>query len=107
MDDVTTDAVGLLPIEKISEKLGLSDQDLDPYGRYTAKINRLPPADAPGNGNLILVTGITPTGASPPPQIPNYKLARSFDYPAHPRWLIGHTAKARGVKDIGTAVHSR
>ena len=38
MDDVTTDAVSLLPIEKIGEKLGLSDQDLDPYGRYTAKI---------------------------------------------------------------------
>ena len=63
MDDVTADAVSLLPIEKIGEKLGLSDQDLDPYGRYTAKINRLPPADAPGNGKLILVTGITPTGA--------------------------------------------
>lgn len=51
----------LLPIHRIAEKIGLSEDDLDPYGRYTAKINRLPPADAPGNGKLILVTGITPT----------------------------------------------
>jgi formate--tetrahydrofolate ligase len=53
----------LLPIGRIAEKIGLSEDHLDPYGCYTAKINRLPPADAPGNGKLILVTGITSTSA--------------------------------------------
>jgi hypothetical protein len=48
----------LLPIGRIAEKIGLSEDHLDPYGCYTAKINRLPPADAPGNGKLILVTGL-------------------------------------------------
>jgi hypothetical protein len=37
----------LLPIGRIAEKIGLSEDHLDPYGCYTAKINRLPPADAP------------------------------------------------------------
>ncbi len=53
----------LLPINEIAAKIGLAECDLEPYGRYTAKIrlNRLPPAGVPNNGKLILVTAITPT----------------------------------------------
>lgn len=53
----------LLPINQISEKLNLSDDDLEFYGRYTAKIrlSRLPDPNAPPRGKLILVTAITPT----------------------------------------------
>src|SRR3990170_3215197 len=53
----------MLPIERIAEKLGLSMSDLDPYGRYTAKVrlHRLPPPGAAPKGKLILVTAITPT----------------------------------------------
>ncbi len=53
----------LLPINRIAEKLNLSDDDLESYGRYTAKIrlSRLPNPDVPPRGKLILVTAITPT----------------------------------------------
>ena len=53
----------MLPIEQIAAKLGLSDNDVEPYGRYTAKIrlNRLPAPGVPAKGKLILVTAITPT----------------------------------------------
>jgi formate--tetrahydrofolate ligase len=53
----------LLPIEKIAEKIGLSENDLEPFGRYTAKVrlNRLPAPKSPAKGKLILVTAITPT----------------------------------------------
>jgi formate--tetrahydrofolate ligase len=53
----------LLPIQEIAAKMGLSEDDLEPYGRYTAKVklNRLPPPNVPPNGKLILVTAMTPT----------------------------------------------
>ena len=39
----------MLPIDQIAAKIGLSDNDLEPYGRYTAKISlsRLPAAASP------------------------------------------------------------
>lgn len=53
----------LLSINRIAEQLGLSDTDLEPYGRYAAKVslNRLPAPNSPPKGKLILVTAITPT----------------------------------------------
>jgi formate--tetrahydrofolate ligase len=53
----------LLPINRIAEQLGLSDADLELYGRYAAKVSlsRLPAPDLPPKGKLILVTAITPT----------------------------------------------
>jgi formate--tetrahydrofolate ligase len=55
----------LLPITSVAAKLGLSNHDIDQYGKYKAKISldvcrRL--ANAP-TGKLILVTAITPTPA--------------------------------------------
>ena len=55
----------LLPINKIAEKIGLSEDDYEMYGKYKAKVdfnllNRL--ADKK-DGKLILVTAITPTPA--------------------------------------------
>ncbi len=60
---VADDTSLLLPINEIAAKIGLSETDLEPYGRHTAKIrlNRLPSADTPDKGKLILVTAITPT----------------------------------------------
>ncbi|MBQ7219578.1 MAG: formate--tetrahydrofolate ligase [Synergistaceae bacterium] len=58
-------AANPLPIVKVAEKLGISEDDLELYGRYKAKIS---PAvlkslkDKP-DGKLILVTAITPTPA--------------------------------------------
>ncbi len=55
----------MLPITEIAKKLGVTDEELEPYGRYKAKIGdefikRM--ADKP-DGKLILVTAINPTPA--------------------------------------------
>lgn len=62
-DIVIAQAVKMLPIAKVAEKLGLTDEDLIPYGRYKAKINhKLIHSDRP-DGKLILMTAISPTPA--------------------------------------------
>ena len=62
-DIVIAQAAKMLPIAKVAEKLGLTDEDLIPYGRYKAKINhKLIHSDRP-DGNLILMTAISPTPA--------------------------------------------
>lgn len=55
----------MLPITEIADKLGVSQDDLEPYGRYKAKLsdelyNRL---SGKKGGKLILVTAINPTPA--------------------------------------------
>lgn len=53
------------PVTEIAAGLGLSEDDLDLYGRYKAKVNRRVLdrlADKP-DGKLVLVTAITPTPA--------------------------------------------
>ena len=55
----------LLPITEIAKNLGIKEEELEPYGRYKAKLSdslmeRL--ADKP-DGKLILVTAINPTPA--------------------------------------------
>ncbi len=51
----------MLLIRQIADKLGIAEEDLEYYGKYTAKLrlellDRLPP-----RGKLILVTAVTPT----------------------------------------------
>jgi formate--tetrahydrofolate ligase len=55
----------LIPIEQIAENCGLDPDDIEPYGRYKAKIgldvlDRL--SDRP-NGKIVVVAGMTPTKA--------------------------------------------
>src|SRR5215217_2832369 len=55
----------LLPIETIAERIGLTPDEFEPYGRYKAKISldvidRM--ADQP-NGKIVCVAGVTPTKA--------------------------------------------
>ena len=55
----------LIPIETIAESCGLQPEEIEPYGRYKAKIglsviDRL--ADRP-DGKLVCVAGMTPTKA--------------------------------------------
>lgn len=55
----------LLPVKEIAEKLNIREEELEPYGRYKAKLSddlmeRL--KDKP-DGKLILVTAINPTPA--------------------------------------------
>ena len=62
-DILIAQAAKMLPIAKVAEKLGLTDEDLIPYGRYKAKINhKLIHSDRP-DGKLILMTAISPTPA--------------------------------------------
>ena len=62
-DIVIAQAAKMLPIAKVAEKLGFTDEDLIPYGRYKAKINhKLIHSDRP-DGKLILMTAISPTPA--------------------------------------------
>eukprot|EP00743_Colponemidia_sp_Colp-15_P003812 GILK01004112.1.p1 GENE.GILK01004112.1~~GILK01004112.1.p1 ORF type:complete len:672 (+),score=105.01 GILK01004112.1:90-2018(+) len=56
-------AVEPLHISKIAAQAGILPEELEPYGRYKAKVNlsvRQRLADQP-NGNYVVVTGITPT----------------------------------------------
>ncbi|MBC3939901.1 formate--tetrahydrofolate ligase [Anaerotruncus massiliensis (ex Liu et al. 2021)] len=58
-------AASMLPIHEIADRLGILPEELEPYGRYKAKLSesvyaRL--ADRP-DGRLVLVTAINPTPA--------------------------------------------
>src|SRR5438552_19011835 len=58
-------AAQLRPITEVAEAAGIEEDELEPYGRYKAKVShaildRL--ADVP-DGRLIAVTAITPTPA--------------------------------------------
>ena len=55
----------LLHINKIAEKLGLTEDDYDQYGKYKAKLdfNLLNKLENKPDGKLVLVTAITPTPA--------------------------------------------
>src|SRR4051812_29695810 len=55
----------LVPIEQIAENIGLEPEEIEPYGRYKAKIplsviDRL--SDRP-DGKVVVVAGMTPTKA--------------------------------------------
>ena len=55
----------ILPIVQVAAKLGIAEENIDQYGRYKAKLS-LGLIDSLANnadGNLILVTAITPTPA--------------------------------------------
>lgn len=54
----------LKPIEEIAAGINISSADLEPYGRYIAKVPvRLIDEEKVAKSNLILVTAITPTKA--------------------------------------------
>jgi len=53
----------LLHIREIASQLGLTEDDIDYYGRYKAKINLDVLKGRPLKGKLILVSAITPTPA--------------------------------------------
>ena len=58
-------AVKLLPIAELADRLGILTEELEPYGKYKAKITQSAferTADRP-DGKLILVTAINPTPA--------------------------------------------
>ena len=62
--EIAKEAV-MLPIAKIAEKFGVTDDELELYGKYKAKINDefLKRMESRPNGKLVLVTAINPTPA--------------------------------------------
>ncbi len=56
-------AAEMLPIRRIAEQLGIREEELEPYGRYKAKLNLNRVREMPRKGKLILVTAISPTPA--------------------------------------------
>ena len=54
----------MLPIKEIAAKIGLSEDEIEYYGKYKAKVdNNVIKAKQAENGKLILVTAINPTPA--------------------------------------------
>jgi hypothetical protein len=58
-------AAEMQPVESIAESIGLLPEEVQPYGRYKAKINltALERLSATKEGKLICVAGMTPTRA--------------------------------------------
>ena len=73
--------VELQPIAEIARKIGISESELETFGRYSAKVSlaRLPTADAAPKGKLILVTGITPTSAGEGKTVTSIGLAQGIE----------------------------
>ncbi|MBI2203512.1 MAG: formate--tetrahydrofolate ligase [Candidatus Rokubacteria bacterium] len=70
----------LQPIARIAASLGLGDDDIEPYGRYKAKVDPsvLTRQAAGRAGTLVLVTGITPTPAGEGKSTTTVGLADAF-----------------------------
>lgn len=53
----------MLPIQSIAQKAGFTEDEVEPYGHYKAKINIFSEKEKSSMGKLILVTSINPTPA--------------------------------------------
>src|SRR3979411_1808245 len=62
-DIAIAQAAKLRPIRDVAAELGLSDDELELYGKYKAKISLRALRQRTPRGRLVLVTGINPTPA--------------------------------------------
>jgi formate--tetrahydrofolate ligase len=62
-DIAIAQAAKLLPVTAVAATLGLTADDLIPYGHTKAKVRLDAVRDKPRRGKLVLVTGINPTAA--------------------------------------------
>jgi formate--tetrahydrofolate ligase len=62
-DIAIAQAAKLRPIRDVAAELGLSDDELELYGKYKAKISQRALQQRTAKGRLVLVTGINPTPA--------------------------------------------
>ncbi len=53
----------ILPIAEVAAKVGISEEALEPYGHYKAKVDIHALKDLPRKSKLVLVTAISPTPA--------------------------------------------
>ncbi len=75
----------LEPIVKIAEQVGLSDDDLELYGKYKAKISfdAIKRLSKQKDGKLVLVTAITPTPAGEGKTLTTIGLAQALNQMGH------------------------
>ncbi len=73
-------AATMLPITEIAERNGISEESLQPYGRYIAKVDPHAYKDLPERAKLILVTAITPTPAGEGKTTVSISLADGMTY---------------------------
>ncbi len=75
----------LEPIVKIAEQVGLSDEDLELYGKYKAKISfdAIKRLSKKKDGKLVLVTAITPTPAGEGKTLTTIGLAQALNQMGH------------------------
>lgn len=75
----------LEPIVKIAKKVGLTDDDLELYGKYKAKISfdAIKRLSKNEDGKLVLVTAITPTPAGEGKTLTTIGLAQALNYMGH------------------------
>ena len=78
-DIAIAQAAKLRPIVDVAAELGLSADDILPYGKYKAKISaEAVKRHAQGKGRLVLVTGINPTPAGEGKSTVTVGLAQAF-----------------------------
>ena len=75
----------LEPITAIAKQVGLTDDDLELYGKYKAKISfdAIKRLSKNEDGKLVLVTAITPTPAGEGKTLTTIGLAQALDYMGH------------------------
>ena len=75
----------LEPIVKIAEQVGLSDDDLELYGKYKAKISfdAIKRLSKKKDGKLVLVTAITPTPAGEGKTLTTIGLTQALNQMGH------------------------
>ena len=75
----------LEPITTIAKKVGLTDDDLELYGKYKAKISfdAIKRLSKEKDGKLVLVTAITPTRAGEGKTLTTIGLAQALNYMGH------------------------
>ena len=75
----------LEPITTIAKKVGLTDDDLELYGKYKAKISfdAIKRLSREKDGKLVLVTAITPTPAGEGKTLTTIGLAQALNYMGH------------------------
>lgn len=75
----------LEPITAIANQVGLTDDDLELYGKYKAKISfdAIKRLSKNEDGKLVLVTAITPTSAGEGKTLTTIGLAQALNYMGH------------------------
>lgn len=75
----------LEPITAIAKQVGLTDDDLELYGKYKAKISfdAIKRLSKNEDGKLVLVTAITPTPAGEGKTLTTIGLAQALNYMSH------------------------